>query len=203
MLISDILTDVLGDVGADITDSENQAKALGWIKSVLRRFPLNIRSRSLIIDYPFTLPSTGQVVTLPSGFIQEKEFWYISAAKREPITMVRDTKIFNQHYQTSPSGAPQYARIISGGVEFDKPADQAYSCYLEYFKEIDNVSASDTFAHNSNIAEIVKDGIKFYYYVWNEQDADKAFWAGLFEKGLLRIDSEYARQEQPDYVEES
>ena len=204
MLFSALIDEVIGEVGDDVDDSDLETKVLGFVKSALRRFPQNARARSIISKKSVSLASAAQTGTIPSGFIQERAAWYEdSEGVRHDITIIRDTKLFNERYRTNVSGAPEFCRFYGTTIEFNRPANQAYTVYVDCFIEIDNVAAADTFAYDSSMAEIMKDGVKFYYYTYTEDDDNKKTWGTLFLDDLRKLDSKYVREETPDHVEES
>lgn len=203
MLISDIRDEIISEVGGDVDDTDLQDKVLGFIVSSLRRLPDKARVRTVISKKSVTLSSGLQTATLPDGFLEERVVWYETDGARKNIDLPKDTRDFNAAYTTSGSGAPSLARIYGTIIEFDKPADQDYTIYIDCFVECDDVDAADTFGHNSNIAEKIKDAAKYYYYSYIEKDEKAKEFAGIFEDGMIKLDGKYQRNEQPDHVVES
>lgn len=202
MLISDIVNEVIREVGGDITDTGLQDNAFGYLKSALRRFPQNVRTRSIISKIPLTLAANAGTLQVPSGFMEERAIWYEVDGKRRNIHIIRDLFKFNALYRGTSYGDPEYCRFYGTTIEFDRLADRVYSCFLEYFKEIDGVLIGDTWAYDSSMAEILKDGMKFYYYTYAEDESKMATFASLFTSTLLSLENKFQREEMPDHVEE-
>lgn len=203
MLISEIRDEIITEVGGDTADTALQTKVLGFIKSALRRFPQNARARSIVSKKSASLSASSQTVSTPTGFMQERALWREdSDGTRHDITVVKDTRLFNEKYRTDTVGEPEFCRIYGTTIEFHRPANAAYTIYIDCFIEIDNVAAADTWAYDSNMAEILKDGAKFYYYTYTEEENQQANFGKLFSANLVGLDSKYAREEIPDHVEE-
>jgi hypothetical protein len=203
MLISEIRDEIITEVGGDTSDTALQDKVLGFIKSTLRRLPKNCQDRSLVAIKTATLSLAAQTATLPANFIRERELYYVDGGARKKITVIRDTEMFNERYRSDSSGRPEYCRIYGTTIEFSRPADAAYTIYIDCFQSVDSVVAGDTFAHDSSTAEIIKDGAKFYYYTYTEEKGQADSFKDLFAAGLRTLNTEYTWAETPDHIEES
>ncbi len=203
MLISEIRDEVITEVGGDTSDTELQTKVLGFIKSTLRRLPKNCKDRSLISKKSVTLTVATQTASLPAKFLAEREIWYEEGGVRKHVTVIRDTELFNRQYNSTTVGFPEYCRIYGSTIEFSRPADATYTIYIDCFQEVDAVVAGDTFAHDSTTAEIVKDGVKFYYYTYTEEKEMLDKFGGLFKSGLAELNTQYTWLETPDHIEEA
>lgn len=203
MLISEIISDAIGDVGGDTTDSELVAHFLRFTKSALRRFPRWCRGRLIRTKKSGTLSAAATTMTLPSGTrgIQEV-FYQDSNGKRIEILMPGVVE-FNRQYAANESGPPQYCIIRGTEVEFSRKADAAYTIYFDCQGEISSVSSGDTWAYSEDEVEILKDGIKFYYYSYKEDDTQQVNFAKLFKDGLDSLDADHVREGMPDHVEEA
>lgn len=203
MLISEIIDEIISEIGGDSSDTNLQTKVLGYIKSALRRFPQKARSRSLVSKKSVTLSAAAQTANTPSNFIQERMLWYESGGVRQEIIVKRDTKEFNLVYRSDVVGAPEYCRIYGTTIEFNRVADQEYTVYVDCFVEIDSVSVGDTWAYDSTMAEMLKDGAKFYYYNYTEEESRIKEFGSLFAESLNDLESKYERDEHPGHVTES
>lgn len=203
MTVQNLIDEIVSDIGGDTDDSDFETKVLGFIKNALRRLPEKARARSIVSKKTVALASGDQTASIPSTFLQERAVWYETDGKRKNIEVVRDTKRFNTFY-TSSVGYPDKCRIYGGIIEFSRPTDAAYTVYVDCFIEIDDVESGDTFGFDSSIAEIVKEGAKYYYFHDYVEDEEKGKNKLLiFNDGLKSIDHKYQREELPDHVEES
>ena|SRR3990167_5431114 len=204
MLISAIRDEAIDEVGGDSSDTAVQTKFLGYIKSALRRFPQNSRSRSIVSKKSVSLAAAAQTASTPSGFMQERSLWYEdSDGSRHEVTVIKDVALFNAKYKSSVSGAPEFCRFYGTTIEFSRPTNAAYTVYVDCFIEIDAVAAADTWGYDSSMAEILKDGVKFYYFTYTEEESQIDRFGKLFAGGLIGLDNKYQREETPDHVEEA
>lgn len=204
MLISDIRDEIISEIGQDTSDTDFQTKMLKYMKSALRRFPRFARNRMLVSTKSGSLSAAASTMSLPDTIVSVRKCWYQTTDNRRVEITRPGTDTFTEEYRGNGSGAPNYFIVRQDTVEFDRPADQAYTIYFESFIEIDDVAAGDTWAHSNDRAEILKDGAKMNYYVQDAEDMEKgSFYADLFAKNLKLLEAEYLREEFPDYVEES
>jgi hypothetical protein len=202
MLISDIRDEIITEVGGDVTDSDLQAKTLGFIKAALRRFPRFTRNRMVRSQKTATLSAGGQSVAVPSGVVDILQAFYVTDGRREEITRPKLAR-FNEEYRTNVYGHPNYLIVRGSTVEFDRLADKDYAITFECNIEIDAVAAADTWGFSSDRAEIMKDGAKAYYYGYVEDEAKESKSFSLFKAGLDALEREYSREETADHVEEA
>ena len=202
MTISEIITEVMGDVGADTTDSGLTALMLTWTKATLRRFPRFARNRMMRAKKSGSLSAAASTMSVPSGVVDILKLFYEESGERKEIERPGIDK-FTEEYRGEGSGPPQYCIVRTNTVEFDRPADQAYTIYYECNQEIDAVASSDTWSYSSDKAEILKDGMKFYYYGYVEDSEKRDESKGNFKAGLDTLETEYIREEIPDHVEEA
>lgn len=202
MLVSSLITEIIKQVGGDADDTDLEARVLTDFKSALRRLPDYYRDTSLKRVSSVTLSAAAQTASLPSGTLSVVAMWRTHSNRRHEIVIQKDRGKFNEKYRTDISSAPEHAFIYGSTIEFDKTADQNYTISVENFYEIDDVASTDTFAHNSSIAEIIKDGAKAYYYGYTEEESKESKWMAAFEDGLSKIDAKYIRDAVPDHVEE-
>jgi len=199
MIISDIINEVITEVGGDTSDTALQANMLIFAKGALRRFPLFSRDR-LLIDTSYATLS-GTYLTTPTGFIREISLYYIDNGARRYIEKLSE-KDFGSIVNTSSSGNPSYYRIVGNIIEFDKSCSDIV-IYVEHYKAIDEVTAGSTFPGDNQMIEILKDGMKSTYYTDYIEDMPKGDKKlALFKAGLDELESKHMMSEQGEYIDE-
>lgn len=195
MIISDIINEVISEVGGDTSDTDLQAKMLIFAKGALRRFPLFSKARLLTIISYATLTAGQNYLTTPTYFIDETKLWYEESGKRHEILRKNESE-FMAIVDTTATGAPQYYHIVGNVIEFDKNADQDRIIYIEHKGEVDDITSASDFFGNTSMIEILKDGIKGTYYGEYVEDSsgkgDKAM--GRFKAGLDKLEEDYMIQ---------
>lgn len=203
MLFSALVDEVITEVGGDVDDSDLSDKVLGFTKSALRRFPRFARNRMIRAKKSGSLSAAAQTMSVPSGVVDILALFFEDSGTGKRRDIPRPgLRIFNEAYTSSGSGYPNFAIIRTNTVEFDRPADQAYTIYFEVNQEIDDIAAGDTVAFSSDRIEILKDGIKYYYYKYVEDAELREESKAVFKGGLDELKKEYQREEMPDHVEE-
>lgn len=202
MLISEIRDEIITEIGGDSSDTDLQAKIFQFIKTALRRFPRHTKNRLLLTTSYATLNSGKNYLTIPTYFIQERLIYLEENGNREPIQKL-SLEDFTEKYNSSATGKPDYYRIIGNVIEFDKTADQDYTIYVEHFKEVDNVNLTDGFFGDTSMVEILKDGVKYYYYLYAEDDARANNQLALFKAGLDELEADFISDDIPTHIEES
>jgi len=203
MIISELITEIISEVGGDTADTDLAAKMLIFVKGALRRAQLFCRHRLLADTSYATLSSGSNYITTPTGFIREtgeKSIYYIDSGARKYIEKLTSGQ-FGLQVNTSSSGKPAYYHIIENVIEFDKNADADLVIYVEHFQELDNITAASTFFGSSDITEVVKDGAKYTYYsdyVEDDAKADKKLM--LFKAGLDELESKFMMSEQGGHI---
>jgi len=200
MIMSDLITEVITEVGGDTSDTTLTANMLIFAKGALRRFPLFSRDR-LLIDTSYATLS-GNYLTVPTGFLREISLYYLNDGARKYIEKLTEGD-FGSIVNTSTSGKPIYYRIVGNVIEFDKTYSDLV-IYVEHYKTVDEVTASSTFFGDNSMIEVVKDGIKATYYSDYIEDTvkgDKKF--ALFKAGLDELESKFIMNEQGGYIDEA
>lgn len=205
MLVSEILTEVVTEVGADADDTALPTKLLGFAKSALRRFPRFSRNRITQGRVSGTLSAGASTMTLPAGLNMISQVFYEEDGERREIERPK-LKEFNSRYRGNSIGNPEYCIVRADAdgvqtVEFNVKADKNYTVYFESSIDIDDISASDTWPYSSDRAEILKDGIKWYYYRSIDDDLAGDHKTD-FGAGLKELEREFMREEMPDHVQE-
>lgn len=205
MLISDIITEAMKEVGADLDDTDLEEKMLTLVKGALRWFPLFCRDELLVATSYATLEAGANYLTTPTGFIREvgeDSVYYIEDGAHKIITKLTD-KEFRAVVNTSNTGKPQYYRVISNAIEFDRSADADIDIYIEHFVEVDDVAADDTFFGNTTMVEILKQGVKATYYSdYVEDPAKGREKLDLFKAGLDEIESKHMVSSQGGHIDD-
>jgi len=198
MLISEIITEVIDEIGGDSEDSTLSAKLLTFAKGALRRFPLLCRDRLLYATSYATLEAGENTLSVPTYFLAgkgPKAVWYEESGRREIIHKLTDEK-FIDYYNSEATGVPRYYHIASGTIEFDVKSNVDRVIYFNHLCEVDDITATSVFFGSSDMIEILKDGIKATYYTDYTEDTtgrgDKK--AAQFEDGLNKLDSRYMRE---------
>ena len=187
MLISDIITEIITEVGGDVSDSALIAKMLIFVKGALRRFPLFARSRLLYVTSYATLPAGVNYITTPTYFLDERLVWYEENGQRKVIDKVTDD-VFARNVNNQVSGPPRYYHIANNVIEFNVNNDVERVIYVEHLGEVDNVTASSDFFGSTDMLEILKDGAKATYYSDYVEDAQKGNSKfSLFSEGLKKL----------------
>jgi len=205
MLISEIITEVITEIGGDTSDSTLVANMLLFAKGALRRFPLFSRSR-LLVDVAYSTLALGDhYLTTPTDFIREISIYYVeSGGHRKYLEKLTEGE-YGSKVNTSTTGTISYYRIYGNTIEFDVSTNVERVIYIEYFKEVDDVESTDTFFGSTDMLEILKDGMKAVYYSdYTEDDkgmGDKKW--GLFKAGLDELDSKYMMSEHGGHIDEA
>lgn len=203
MLISELITEIIDEVGGDNTDTDLIGKMLGFIKGALRRVSLFCRGRLLIDTSYATLAAGANYITTPTGFIREandRSVYYIESGKRQYIDKLT-TAQFGAQVNTTATGKPAYYHIVENVIEFDKNAASDIVIYVEHFQEVDSITAATTFFGSSDMTEVVKDGAKYTYYSeYVEDPAKGGEKLNLFKVGLDELESKFMMSEQGDHI---
>lgn len=206
MLISEIRDEIINEVGQDTTDTGLQTKMLGFIKSALRKLPEAARDKSITTVGSVTITAGSYSASLPLDFLKElspKSFWYISGDKREVVEKIpRDE--FNRTFSGGIVGTPSFCSITGKTLEVDLKASEDMTLYIEYFKSVWNVVATDTFAGLDNLIECVKEFTKFIYYADYEEDTEKgALHLSLARDHADKIKSDFMEEVMGSHVQET
>lgn len=206
MLISDIITEIMTDVGADLSDTVLTGKMLTFLKGGLRMIPVKARSRLLTAVSSVSLAENGYSVAVPTGFrkeVSDQSLWYVEGGSREPIIKYQRDD-FTQIFNDTVLGPPKYFRIIGSTIEFDRRSEVARTIYVEHFKDISSVVAGDTFVGDDSLISAAKLLTKHIYFNDYEEDESRGKTALALAQDILQeIDSEYMENELGSHVEEA
>jgi len=200
MLVSEIITEVISEVGGDTSDTDLAAKMLIFAKGALRRFPLFAKARLFNIISYATLPAGEYYLTTPTYFLNEKLVWYEEDGKKKVLFKKDDDK-FAEIINTSASGVPVYYHITGNVLEFDKKSDKDRIIYVEHAGEVDNITAASDFFGSTDMLEILKDGMKATYYSDYVEDEPKGREKlGLFKAGLDELENRHMIQTMGGHI---
>ena len=203
MKISEMITEVIDEVGQDSEDTTLTAKFLNYCKASIRRLPSKTRERTVITISSATLIAGNGALTLPSNFIGERQVWYLESGERKEIhKKIADE--FNYIKNESTLGVPEFYRIFAKYIEFDVNALSDMTIEIEHFKDVsDGLATTDDFFGNVDLIETIKDLMKFYYFTYKQQyDIAGGFFNNARDQ-LSDADAEFMEEELGSHVEES
>ena len=206
MLVSEMITEIITEVGGSSDDTELTTKFLIFVKGALRLLPSKARVRALVNIDTITLSANTQSKALPTGFIHEvtdESVWYLNGSRRKPIYR-RQRDDFNDLWTSGILGKPNYFRIYGYTMEVDRPDGVDRDIYIEFFKEVSSVESTDTFFGDDTIIAATKELIKFIYYHDYEEDESKGRTHLKIADDLLSdLDGQYMAEDLGTHVEES
>lgn len=205
LTIEQVITEIVTEVGGDTTDTTFAATMLVFLKSGMRKFPAFVRDRLLLVQEELTLAINTQEIDLTGlteGFLKENYVWYTTTTgNRIPIIQPPSRSYFNDIYNTDSTGKPLYYIIIGKTMQFEKKADEAVTVGIEFFKEISDISTSDTFFGDERTLEACKSLCKQGYYLDYEEDSAKSDrHERNADKILFELESDYEDQELAGHI---
>ena len=122
----------------DLTDEISD----DFIKLVESEYNSKLRIRKMITsDTSFTIDS--ELETLPTGFLQVRDFFIVSGSAKYSLTYMPPTQM-DQTRGGSTSGRPIVYTILGGNFRFAPTPDATYTATINYYKAIDALSDSTT-----------------------------------------------------------
>ena len=113
-----------------------------FIKLVEAEYNSKLRIRKMITsDTSFTIDS--ELETLPTGFLQVRDFFIVSGSAKYSLTYMSPTQM-DQTKGGSTSGRPIVYTILGGNFRFAPTPDATYTATINYYKAIDALSDSTT-----------------------------------------------------------
>ena len=113
-----------------------------FIKLVEAEYNSKLRIRKMITsDTSFTIDS--ELETLPTGFLQVRDFFIVSGSAKYSLTYMAPTQM-DQTKGGSTSGRPNTYTILGDNFRFAPTPDSAYTATINYYKAIDSLSSSTT-----------------------------------------------------------
>lgn len=201
MLVSAVIQEIIDEAVLDLSTTE----MLPYMKSALRQISTILKYRGFITEGTLSVASGAQsasLSSLSSGFILERDVWYVSNGSRIEIDAPQSPAYFNSIYTTTGSGKPEYYKINGTTMIFDKPLDEAITIGIEYFKEISAIALSDTFLGDERVIQAAKHLCLARYYRLYEEDKAKSDDEAKDGLGLLmKVQDDFESQDLAGDVE--
>ena len=200
LLISEVVDEIINEVGNDTDDSTLVTKMFGFFKAGMREVPTFARQRLVITDETMSLAASAQTLDLTGltyGFSKETNVWRQGTnGARIPIYRPPSRSYFHRLYQTGYPGKPSYYIISGKTMRFDKKADEALTIGIEYFKEISDIETTDTFFGDESLLQACKWLCKEVYYRGYEEDKAKADDARInADRIIFELECDFEAQE--------
>ena len=111
-----------------------------FIKLVEAEYNSKFRIREMLTsDTTFTIDS--ELETLPTGFLQVRDFFIVSGSAKYSLTYMAPTQM-DQTRGGSTSGRPNSYTILGSNFRFAPTPDATYTSTINYYKAIDSLSDS-------------------------------------------------------------
>ena len=85
----------------------------------------------------------AETVALPSGFLQVRDFYIVEGGTKHSLTYITPAQM-DQIKGSSTSGMPETFTILGDNFRFAPIPSSSYTATINYFKEFDPLSASNT-----------------------------------------------------------
>ena len=205
MIISDIITEILTEVGGDSSDTTLVDNMLVYFKSGLREIPALVRDRNFYFTSTYTLPAASNTMALSNfpGFIREREVWFQGDnLVHIPIYVPPSLQYFQKIVTPNSPGKPFYRIIYGQTMQFDKKVDAGVIIGIDYLKAVSSITVSDTWEPNEQILQCAKYFCKKVYWQYQE-DLQKATDCERQGKEIAqKLEEEFEVQELGGYVDE-
>lgn len=205
LTIEEVITEIVTEVGGDTSDTTFAATMLVFLKSGMREFPAFVKDRLLLTIEQLTLSTNTQeldLTTLTAGFLKENHVWWLgSTNNRLQIIPPPYREYFNQIYNTSGLGKPIYYIVNGKTMYFEKKTDEDITVEIEFFKEISDITTTDTFFGDERTLQACKHLCKKGYYQDYEEDRTKYLdhKRDAFDL-MLELEADYEDQEQGGHI---
>jgi hypothetical protein len=104
-------------------------------------FNSKLRIRKQIAQETITIDSETE--NLPSGYLQVRDFYILSGSQKYAMTYMTPPQM-DQIRGTNTSGIPRVYTILGDTFRFAPLPDATYTAYINYYKQFDALSASNT-----------------------------------------------------------
>lgn len=205
MIISEILTEIIEEVGGDTSDTALATKMLGFFKAGLREIPAYVRDRNFYFTSTYTLPAASNTVDLSnfSGFIREREVWFQGDNQvHVPIYVPPSLQYFQKIVTPLSPGKPFYRIIYGRTMQFDKKADAGLVIGMDYLKAVSSIVAGDTWTPDEQVLQAAKYFCKKVYWQYQEDDKRAVEAERQGKEIAAKLEEEYEVQELGGYVDE-
>ena len=205
MIISDILTEIITEVGGDTSDSTLAANMLLFFKAGLREIPAFVRDRNFYFTSTYTLPAASNTLDLSNfpGFIREREVWFQGDnLVHIPIYVPPSLQYFQKIVTPLSPGKPFYRIIYAQTMQFDKKVDAGVIIGMDYLKAVSSITAADTWYPNEQILQCAKYFAKKVYWQYQEDRTAALDCERQGKEIAQKLEEEYEVQELGGYVDE-
>ena len=90
-----------------------------------------------------TITVNAETANLPTGFLQVRDFYILVGSEKYSLTYMTPPQM-DQIRGTSMTGIPRVYTILGDTFRFSPKPDTTYTGYLNFYKEFDPLSASNT-----------------------------------------------------------
>lgn len=207
MLLSDLVSEVISEVGGDPTDSALATKVFGFMKAGMRTIPALIRGRMLTTRQTFTMPANTNsydLGTLSPSFIRERGFWYTDGNNKKVEIFRMDVSQFKQYQDVLAQSNPRYYNISIKNFLTDRLTPAALPIEVDYFCALtDSLTSSSTFVLGEDYIEMVKSLTMVKYYGYQEDDVKIASNKGDAKTYLDEMGNRFEQDEMGDFPVET
>lgn len=203
MLLSDLVDEVIDELGADPDDPEIPGKIFGYMRAGMRTIPALVRGRMLTTRQNFTIPfnsNTYDLSLLSPSFIRERGFWYTDNNNKKVEIVRMDVSQFKQYQDVQAQAYPRYYNISAKNFFLDRLTSLAMSIEVDYFCAItDSITSATAFTLGEDYIELVKKLTKSIYYEYQE-DNDKMTSNKMDAKIFIdELEARYEEDEMGDF----
>jgi hypothetical protein len=104
-------------------------------------FNSKLRIRKMITQATITVDAETEA--LPSGFLQVRDFYILNGGTKYALKFITPAQM-DQIKGSSMTGQPSTYTILGDNFRFSPVSDSTYTAYLNYYKEFDPLSNSNT-----------------------------------------------------------
>jgi hypothetical protein len=151
-------------------------------------FNSKLRIRKMITETTITVDAETEA--LPSGFLQVRDFYILNGGTKYALKYITPAQM-DQIKGSSMTGQPSTYTILGDNFRFSPVADSTYTAYLNYYKEFDPLSDSNT----SNYILTNHPAIYLYgslYHAANFlggiEPSQAAQWEKMYQTALERLE---------------
>jgi len=90
-----------------------------------------------------TITVDAETEALPSGFLQVRDFYILNGGTKYALKFITPAQM-DQIKGSSMTGQPSTYTILGDNFRFSPVSDSTYTAYLNYYKEFDPLSDSNT-----------------------------------------------------------
>lgn len=151
-------------------------------------FNSKLRIRKMITQTTITVDAETE--SLPTGFLQVRDFYILNGGTKYALKYITPSQM-DQIKGSSMTGQPSTYTILGDTFRFSPVSDSTYTAYLNYYKEFDPLSDSNT----SNYILVNHPAIYLYgslYHAANFlggiEPNQAAQWEKMYQTALERLE---------------